>query len=53
MVDILNTLVKLNMKTVHEDAPLKYIELIQMLRHAKYQEIESLWEKSKEKSDHR
>ncbi|TNM87973.1 hypothetical protein fugu_006194 [Takifugu bimaculatus] len=53
MVNILNHLVNFNMKMVHEDAPLKFIELIQMLRYAKYPEIESLWAQLKEKPDYR
>lgn len=53
MVNILNHLVNFNMKIVHDDAPLKYIELIQMLRHAKYSEIESLWTQLKAKPDYR
>lgn len=53
MVNILNHLVNFNMKMVHEDAPLKFIELIQMLRYAKYTEIESLWAQLKEKPDYR
>lgn len=53
MVNILNHLVSFNMKMVHDDAPLKYIELIQILRHAKYSDIESLWAQLKAKPDYR
>ncbi|XP_056132380.1 vitellogenin-2-like [Lampris incognitus] len=43
IVEILNHLVAYNVDKVHEDAPLKFIELIQLLRVARLETIESLW----------
>nr|BAE43870.1 vitellogenin [Pagrus major] len=43
IVEILNHLVTHNMQTVHEDAPLKFLELIQLLRSARFEDLEMLW----------
>uniref|UniRef100_A0A668A1Y2 Uncharacterized protein n=1 Tax=Myripristis murdjan TaxID=586833 RepID=A0A668A1Y2_9TELE len=43
IVEILNHVVTFNVATVHEDAPLKFIELIQLLRVARFESIEALW----------
>ncbi|XP_061635716.1 vitellogenin-2-like isoform X2 [Phyllopteryx taeniolatus] len=53
IVEILNHLVNNNVAKVHEDAPLKFIELIQLLRSAKYETIESLWSQFKSRTTHR
>nr|BAD93695.1 vitellogenin [Verasper moseri] len=43
IVDILNHLVTHNVERVHEDAPLKFLELIQVLRAAQFEDLEMLW----------
>ncbi|XP_054645281.1 vitellogenin-2-like [Dunckerocampus dactyliophorus] len=53
IVEILNHLVSNNVDKVHEDAPLKFIELIQLLRVARYESIEALWSQFKSRPDHR
>uniref|UniRef100_A0A3P8W3Z2 Vitellogenin-2-like n=1 Tax=Cynoglossus semilaevis TaxID=244447 RepID=A0A3P8W3Z2_CYNSE len=53
IVEILNHLVTNNEAKVHEDAPLKFIELIQLLRVARFETIEALWNQVKAKPDHR
>ncbi|XP_061152871.1 vitellogenin 2 [Syngnathus typhle] len=53
IVEILNHLVSNNVAKVHEDAPLKFIELIQLLRLAKYESIEALWSQFKSRTAHR
>ena len=41
------------MAKVHDDAPLKFIELIQLLRVARFESIEALWTQFKARPDHR
>ncbi|XP_060889620.1 vitellogenin-1-like [Labrus mixtus] len=41
--DVLKHLVINNVQRVHEDAPLKFLELIQLLRAARYEDLETLW----------
>ncbi|KAF6714692.1 Vitellogenin-2 [Oryzias melastigma] len=53
IVETLNKLVSLNMGKAHEDSPLKFIELIQLLRVTKYESIEALWDQYKARSDYR
>uniref|UniRef100_UPI0037E7E08B vitellogenin-2-like n=1 Tax=Semicossyphus pulcher TaxID=241346 RepID=UPI0037E7E08B len=53
IVEILNHLVTNNVAKVHEDAPLKFIELIQLLRVARYDSIEALWTQFKARPDYR
>lgn len=53
MVEILNHLVNFNVDRVHEDAPLKFIEFIQVLRVAHRDAIEALWTRFKTKPDYR
>uniref|UniRef100_A0A8D0AR41 Vitellogenin-2-like n=1 Tax=Sander lucioperca TaxID=283035 RepID=A0A8D0AR41_SANLU len=53
IVEILNHLVTSNVAMVHEDAPLKFIELIQLLRVARFESIEALWTRFKAKADYR
>uniref|UniRef100_A0A665WGU8 Vitellogenin 5 n=1 Tax=Echeneis naucrates TaxID=173247 RepID=A0A665WGU8_ECHNA len=43
IVDILNHLVTNNVERVHEDAPLKFLELIQVFRAAQFEDIQSIW----------
>ncbi|KPP59788.1 vitellogenin 1-like, partial [Scleropages formosus] len=51
--EILNHLVKNNAGEVHEDAPLKFVELAQLLRMAKYETINKIWAQVKAKPDFR
>ncbi|KAG8003720.1 Vitellogenin-2, partial [Nibea albiflora] len=53
IVEILNHLVTNNVARVHEDAPLKFIELIQLLRVARFESIETLWTQFKARADYR
>uniref|UniRef100_A0A3Q3GPF5 Vitellogenin-like n=1 Tax=Labrus bergylta TaxID=56723 RepID=A0A3Q3GPF5_9LABR len=53
IAETLNHLVANNVAKVHEDAPLKFIELIQLLRMTTYKDIECLWNDFKTKPDHR
>lgn len=53
VVEILNHLVTFNVAKVHEDAPLKFLELIQLLRVARLESIEAIWNQFKAKADHR
>nr|AKK31327.1 vitellogenin B [Larimichthys crocea] len=53
IVEILNHLVTNNVAKVHEDAPLKFIELIQLLRVARFESIETLWAQFKARPDYR
>lgn len=42
-----------NVAKVHDDAPLKFIELIQMLRVVQFGKIDELYDKYKDKPDYR
>ncbi|XP_041790599.1 vitellogenin-2-like [Chelmon rostratus] len=53
IVEILNHLVAFNVAKVHEDAPLKFIELVQLLRVARFESIEALWTQFKARADYR
>nr|ADZ57173.1 vitellogenin Ab [Morone saxatilis] len=53
IVEVLNHLVTFNAAKVHEDAPLKFVELIQLLRVARYESIEALWTQFKARPDYR
>nr|XP_046247526.1 vitellogenin-2-like [Scatophagus argus] len=53
IVEILNHLVTFNLAKVHEDAPLKFIELVQLLRVARFESIEALWTQFKARADYR
>ncbi|XP_074525154.1 vitellogenin-2-like [Halichoeres trimaculatus] len=53
IVEVLHHLVTYNVAKVHEDAPLKFIELIQLLRVARYESIEALWSQFKAKPNYR
>ncbi|KAG7282875.1 hypothetical protein CRUP_020713 [Coryphaenoides rupestris] len=53
IVEVLNHLVTYNMEKVHEDAPLKFVELIQLLRVASFDRIEALWTQYKVKPAYR
>ncbi|KAJ8376406.1 hypothetical protein SKAU_G00069860 [Synaphobranchus kaupii] len=49
IVEILNHLVTNNMAAVHEDAPLKFVQLVQLLRVASYESIDAIWAQFKAK----
>uniref|UniRef100_A0A3Q1GRI3 Vitellogenin-2-like n=1 Tax=Acanthochromis polyacanthus TaxID=80966 RepID=A0A3Q1GRI3_9TELE len=53
MKEILGHLVAMNAPKVSEDAPLKFIEFIQLLRVAKPENIEQLWEQLQRKPEYR
>ncbi|XP_034002721.1 vitellogenin-2-like [Trematomus bernacchii] len=53
IVEVLHHLVTFNVAKVHEDAPLKFIELIQLLRVARTESIEVLWTQYKNRADYR
>lgn len=53
IVEILNHLVTYNVAKVHEDAPLKFIELVQLMRVARFESIEALWSQFKVRPDYR
>lgn len=49
----MNHLVTFNVDKVHDDAPLKFVELIQLLRVTNFETIESLWADFKLRPEHR
>ncbi|XP_060933408.1 vitellogenin-1-like [Limanda limanda] len=53
IVEILNHLVTHNVEKVHEDAPLKFLELIQVLRVAQLEDLEMLWSQFKNRPAYR
>ncbi|XP_076582010.1 vitellogenin-like isoform X2 [Chaetodon auriga] len=53
IAEILNYLVAHNMERVHEDAPLKFLELIQVLRAARFEDLEMLWSQYRTKPAYR
>ncbi|XP_010782071.1 vitellogenin-2-like [Notothenia coriiceps] len=53
IVEVLHHLVTFNVAKVHEDSPLKFIELIQLLRVAENERIEVLWTQYKNRGDYR
>ncbi|XP_042564889.1 vitellogenin isoform X4 [Clupea harengus] len=53
IVEILHHLVANNVAKVHEDAPLKFIQLIQVLRVASLENIEAIWSQFKARPEYR
>ncbi|XP_040895473.1 vitellogenin-like [Toxotes jaculatrix] len=53
IVEILNHLVIHNVQQVHQDAPLKFLELIQVLRVVHLEDLEMLWTQHRNKPAHR
>uniref|UniRef100_A0AAR2K4L6 Vitellogenin domain-containing protein n=1 Tax=Pygocentrus nattereri TaxID=42514 RepID=A0AAR2K4L6_PYGNA len=51
--EVLQHLAANNVDMVHEDAPLKFLELIQLLRAATFENIEAIWNQHKTKPLHR
>ncbi|XP_041941641.1 vitellogenin-like isoform X2 [Alosa sapidissima] len=52
-VDILHHLVATNVAKVHDDAPLKFIQLIQVLRVATLENLEAIWAQFKARPEYR
>lgn len=42
-----------NVAQVHEDAPMKFLELIQLLRAARFEDLEMLWSQYRNEPAHR
>ncbi|XP_067272219.1 vitellogenin-like isoform X1 [Pseudorasbora parva] len=53
IIEVLQHLVENNVAMVHEDAPLKFIQLVQLLRVATIENIEAIWTQFKDKPVHR
>uniref|UniRef100_A0A3Q3XMJ5 Uncharacterized protein n=1 Tax=Mola mola TaxID=94237 RepID=A0A3Q3XMJ5_MOLML len=53
IVEILKYMITNNVERVHEDAPLKFLELIQLLRSARFEDLEMLWSQYRSKPDYR
>uniref|UniRef100_A0AAR2JP31 Vitellogenin domain-containing protein n=1 Tax=Pygocentrus nattereri TaxID=42514 RepID=A0AAR2JP31_PYGNA len=51
--EVLQHLAANNVDMVHEDAPLKYLQLVQLLRAATFENIEAIWNQHKTKPLHR
>ncbi|KAL6468671.1 hypothetical protein MHYP_G00221950 [Metynnis hypsauchen] len=51
--EILQHLTSNNMAMVHEDAPLKFLQLVQLLRAATFENIQAIWNQHKTKPIHR
>lgn len=52
-MELLNHLVAHNVETVHEDAPLKFLELIQVLRAARFEDLQMLWRQYRNRPTYR
>nr|ABR27689.2 vitellogenin 1 [Rhynchocypris oxycephalus] len=53
IIEVLKHLVENNLDMVHDDAPLKFLELIQLLRAATLENIEAIWAQFKDKPVYR
>ncbi|XP_067272221.1 vitellogenin-like [Pseudorasbora parva] len=53
IIEVLQHLVANNVAMVHDDAPLKFVELVQLLRVATAENIEAIWTQFKDKPVHR
>lgn len=49
IMEILNHLVENNVAEVHDDAPLKFIQLVQLMRMASFETIRAIWHQFKVK----
>lgn len=52
-MEILNHMITNNAERVYEDAPLKFLELIQLLRAARLEDLEQLWSQYRNKPAYR
>nr|ABN13867.1 vitellogenin [Tanichthys albonubes] len=53
ITEILKHLVENNVAMVHDDAPLKFVQLVQLMRAATFEDIESIWKQCKDKPVYR
>nr|ABW96364.1 vitellogenin [Clarias macrocephalus] len=53
ITEVLQHLVENNAATVHKDAPLKFVQLVQLMRVATRENIEAIWGQCKNKPTHR
>ncbi|XP_067272222.1 vitellogenin-like [Pseudorasbora parva] len=53
IIEVLQHVVENNVAVVHDDAPLKFVELVQLLRVATVENIEAIWSQFKDKPVHR
>nr|WPD49410.1 vitellogenin [Sinibrama taeniatus] len=53
IIEVLQHLVTNNVAMVHDDAPLKFVQLVQLLRAATLENIESIWAQFKDKPVYR
>ncbi|CAM4655355.1 unnamed protein product [Leuciscus chuanchicus] len=53
IVEVLKHLVENNVAMVHDDAPLRFVELVQLLRAANLENIEAIWAQFKDKPVYR
>ena len=53
IVEVLQHLATNNVAMVHEDAPLKFLQLVQLLRVATFESIQAIWDQYKTKPLHR
>ncbi|XP_073718322.1 vitellogenin [Misgurnus anguillicaudatus] len=53
IIEVMKHLVTNNMAVVHDDAPLKFVQLIQLLRAATWENIEAIWAQFKDKPVYR
>ncbi|XP_016112088.1 vitellogenin-like [Sinocyclocheilus grahami] len=53
IIEVLKHLVENNVDMVHEDAPLKFVQLIQLLRFSTMENIEAIWAQFKDKPAYR
>uniref|UniRef100_A0A4W3HSQ8 Vitellogenin-like n=1 Tax=Callorhinchus milii TaxID=7868 RepID=A0A4W3HSQ8_CALMI len=53
IIEILENLVQNNQEKAHSDAPSKFLQLIQLLRSATYQSIQTIWKKKAPRPEYR
>lgn len=53
IVEILKYMIKNNVERVHDDAPLKFLELVQLFRAARVEDLELLWRQYRNKPAYR
>lgn len=52
-MEVLNHLVAHNVERVHDDAPVKFLELIQLLRAARFEDLEKIWNQFRTRATYR
>uniref|UniRef100_UPI00398E4E1B vitellogenin-like n=1 Tax=Pristiophorus japonicus TaxID=55135 RepID=UPI00398E4E1B len=53
IANAIENLVQINREKAHPDAPYKFLQLIQLLRSANLENLQSIWKKNAAKQDHR